>query len=136
MAKVLLKGSKHRAHEAMSQAAKRFCPHCNQEYVKSDGCNKIRCKCGKLSCYLCGEKIEDYSHFCNHALPPGAKTCLCGKTCRLWTSNDAMDQLDRTKRQEAGRKVLVVAGITDEKEILSILASPPKKVISSRSDPE
>eukprot|EP00804_Cyclotella_cryptica_P015466 CCRYP_008077-RA/>CCRYP_008077-RA protein AED:0.23 eAED:0.32 QI:95/1/0.5/1/0.66/0.5/4/0/596 len=110
---------KHRAHEAMSQACKRFCPHCNQEYMKSDGCNKIRCKCKMLSCYLCGVKIPGYSHFC-----ACKGKCKCGK-CKLWTSTEAMEEIDRTKRKEAGRKVLSDAGYTDEKEILSILASPP-----------
>ena len=55
---------------------------------------------------------------------------MCGK-CRLFTSTPAMEKLDRKKRQEAGRKVLVDAGITDEKQILSILASPPKNVLPS-----
>ena len=40
-----------------------------------------------------------------------------------------MEKLDRKKRQKAGRKVLVDAGITDEKQILSILASPPKNAL-------
>ena len=111
-----LKDPKHRAEEAMSQATKRYCPHCNLEYQKGDGCNQITCKCGKLSCYLCGQKIEGHSHF-------GASL---GR-CELFTSTQAMEQLDRTKRQEAGRKVLAEAGITDEEQIEAILASPPKK---------
>ena len=52
------------AAEAMSRACKRSCPHCGQEFMKADGCNKIRCKCQGLSCYLCGEKVNGYSHFC------------------------------------------------------------------------
>ena len=149
--KELEKDPKHRAHEAMSKACKRFCPHCNQEvrvplmfdfvlldlsrltlchniqqYMKSDGCNKITCKCKLLSCYLCGDKIQDYSHFCNHNLN-GADECPCGKVCRLWTSTKAMEEIDRQRRHAAGREVLSKAGYTDEKEILSIIASPPAK---------
>jgi len=37
-----------------------------------------------------------------------------------------MDELDRNKRQAAGRGVLLEAGITDKEEIRAILASPPK----------
>jgi hypothetical protein len=37
-----------------------------------------------------------------------------------------MNQIDREKRQQAGRKVLIESGYTDEKEILSILGSPEK----------
>jgi len=124
-----LKDPRHMAHEAMSKACKRFCPHCDQEYIKGDGCNKITCSkpdCKKLSCYLCGDKIDGYSHFCNHKLPPGKTTCTCGKPCRLFTSTGDMEQLDRKKRQEAGLKVLAEAGIKDEKKIRTILASPPK----------
>ena len=116
-----LKDPKHRAEEAMSQATKRHCPYCNQEYQKGNGCNKITCRCGKLSCYLCGQKIKDYSHFGDS---PGK--------CKLWTSTQAMEQLDRTKRQEAGRKVLAEAGITDEAQIEAILASPPRKLLQKK----
>ena len=93
--------------------------------MKSDGCNKITCRCKGLSCYLCGEKVQDYNHFCNHKLPPGKDKCRCGK-CRLFTSTEAMEQLDRNKRQAAGRGVLLEAGITGKEEIRAILASPPK----------
>ena len=124
----LQKDPKHRAHEAMSQACKRFCPHCSLEYMKSDGCNKMKCSnCKTKSCYLCGKKIKDYSHFCQHKLPKGVSHCNCGKTCRLWTSTSEMEQIDRSLRQAAGRKALIDAGITDEKEIKSIIASPSKK---------
>ncbi|KAK1733860.1 E3 ubiquitin-protein ligase, RNF216-like [Skeletonema marinoi] len=110
------KDSKHLAAEAMSRACTRSCPHCGQDYMKSDGCNKIRCKCGKLSCYLCGEKIADYSHFCDKM------RCDCGK-CQLWTSTEEMERIDGEKRQQAGRKVLLEQGITNEEEITAILSS-------------
>jgi len=108
-----LKSPEHRAHEAMSRAVKRVCPHCDQEYVKGDGCNAIRCNCGKLSCYLCGQKIENHSHFGRDK-------------CEMFTSKKAMEEMNEKKRMEAGRKVLAEAGITDEEKIRSILASPPK----------
>ncbi len=104
------------AAEAMSRACTRSCPHCGQDYVKSDGCNKIRCKCGGLSCYLCGEKVADYTHFCNKM------GCACDK-CELWTNGDAMKRIDQEKRQVAGRKVLLEQGITDGEEIAAILRS-------------
>lgn len=93
--------------------------------MKADGCNKIKCiKCKKLSCYLCGKEVADYSHFCHHPRH-GTDGHNCGKTCQLWTNTNAMEEIDRSKRREAGRKVLTENGITDEKEILSILQSPP-----------
>jgi hypothetical protein len=102
------------------------------QYMKSDGCNKIKCNCGTLSCYLCGETIEDYSHFCNHKK---SGPCECGKSCRLWTNTDEMEELDRHKRREAGRKVLMDAGYTDEKIIQDILMSPPKKNVGATPPP-
>lgn len=51
----------HRAHEMMSQAVKRVCPGCKQTFQKLDGCNKITCSCGVKSCYMCGQKVNDYS---------------------------------------------------------------------------
>ena len=111
------KDPKHLAAEAMSRACTRSCPHCGQDYIKEgDGCNKMRCKCGKLSCYLCGEKIADYSHFCNK------KGCACGK-CKLWPIPKEMERIDQEKRQQAGRKVLIDQGITNEEEIAAILSS-------------
>ena len=110
------KDPKHLAAEAMSRSCKRSCPHCGQEYMKSDGCNKIKCKCGRLSCYLCGAVVADYSHFCNKA------ACPCGN-CKLWTSTTEMERIDREKRQEAGRNVLFEQGIADEEEIVAILRS-------------
>ena len=95
-----LKDPKHQAHEAMSKACKRFCPHCNQEFMKSDGCNKITCRCKGLSCYLCGEKVQDYSHFCNHKLQPG-QDCSSGRSAgslqapmpwMSWTETNAKRQ--------------------------------------------
>ena len=35
--------------------------------------------------------------------------------------------MDRDRRQEAGRNLLIEAGVVDEQKIQSILASPPKK---------
>eukprot|EP00984_Skeletonema_dohrnii_P004596 scaffold1625_cov70-Skeletonema_dohrnii-CCMP3373.AAC.1 len=104
------KDPKHLAAEAMSRACTRSCPHCGQDYMKGDGCNKIRCKCGKLSCYLCGEKIAGYSHFNR------------GK-CQKWTNTGEMERIDQEKRQQAGRKVLLDQGITNEEEIAAILSS-------------
>jgi hypothetical protein len=111
---VIGKDPKHLAAEAMSRACKRSCPHCGREFMKTEGCNKMKCKCGMLSCYLCGEKISGYSHFCN------TMGCPCGD-CKLWTSREEMERIDREKRQEAGREVL--QGIVDEEEIDAILSS-------------
>ena len=116
----------HRAHEIMSTAVKRRCPNCAKEFVKSDGCNKMTCTCGTFSCYLCGVKVKDYSHFCTHT-----GTCKCKKDrCKLWVSTQAMEERDRKARHEAGRKELEAAGIPED-EIRRILASPPRVAVAN-----
>ncbi|KAL7520607.1 hypothetical protein ACHAWX_005326 [Stephanocyclus meneghinianus] len=117
-----MKNPVHRAHEAMTKATKRFCPYptCTQEFIKGEGCNKIKCiSCNGLSCYLCGGMIKDYQHFKER-----------GGTCDLWTSTEVLESMDRKKQIEAGRKVLKDAGISDDNEILRLLALPNKEKVA------
>ncbi|PIA58630.1 hypothetical protein AQUCO_00500521v1 [Aquilegia coerulea] len=39
------------------------CPSCKTGIFKTAGCNKMKCKCGQLFCYQCGETIKGYDHF-------------------------------------------------------------------------
>ncbi|KAI1757223.1 hypothetical protein F4782DRAFT_218963 [Xylaria castorea] len=56
--------ARHILEEAMSEALIRRCNICQNAFVKTDGCNKIRCtKCGTLQCDVCRKTIKDYSHF-------------------------------------------------------------------------
>jgi len=72
--------------ERMSQAMVRTCGKCKASLIKEEGCNKVTCpRCGQIMCYLCRKKIEDYSHFCQHALAPDTKCTACIK-CSLWTT--------------------------------------------------
>lgn len=116
---------KHLVAEAMSRATQRSCPRCNQNFIIGDGCNKITCACGAKCCYLCGVAVADYSHFCNNSSHRQSKKVCnsCGK-CPLFTSNHHL--IDREKRHEAGRKVLIEQGITDAEEIAAILHSLDK----------
>jgi len=81
--------------EAISRAKIRKCPKCNQQFIKSDGCNKITCSCGAKICYVCRAPINGYEHFCQK---PHCDHKSCGK-CRLYT-NDAED--DKRAMREAG----------------------------------
>ncbi|XP_050507732.1 E3 ubiquitin-protein ligase RNF216-like [Diabrotica virgifera virgifera] len=47
----------------MTEALTRTCVNCKKSFVKSNGCNKMTCVCGAKMCYLCGEAVNDYSHF-------------------------------------------------------------------------
>ncbi len=50
--------------EEIKKVAK-VCPSCGEAVQKSEGCNKMTCLCGTFFCYLCGKKIDGYSHFDN-----------------------------------------------------------------------
>ncbi|KAI9481041.1 MAG: hypothetical protein EXX96DRAFT_565144 [Benjaminiella poitrasii] len=43
--------------KAMVDAVKRTCPNCFLSFQKSDGCNKIVCRCGYSMCYVCRKDI-------------------------------------------------------------------------------
>eukprot|EP00158_Paraphelidium_tribonemae_P005646 Partr_v1_DN27443_c0_g1_i7_m72071 putative Ring finger protein len=75
--------------KAMTDALVRTCPQCQTRLMKSDGCNKIVCKCGYSICYICRQDIrqEGYAHFCQHFRAVPGKCTKCTK-CDLWKSPD------------------------------------------------
>ncbi|KAK5103681.1 hypothetical protein LTS08_003099 [Lithohypha guttulata] len=58
---------KHRIEEARSAAMMRPCPKCKTNLIKELGCNKMRCQCGAVMCYVCKQDLSDmrdgYAHF-------------------------------------------------------------------------
>ncbi|CAK9201731.1 unnamed protein product [Sphagnum troendelagicum] len=79
---------RRRVEELMTKALIRECTKCRTELVKSDGCNKVRCRCGQYMCYVCRKPIEgNYKHFCQHARNPGSACSQC-KLCNLWEQEE------------------------------------------------
>ncbi|XP_056263272.1 E3 ubiquitin-protein ligase RNF216 [Pseudoliparis swirei] len=77
--------------ERMTAARVRKCVKCGTGLVKSEGCNRMPCRCGSFMCYLCREPITGYNHFCQHARSPGAPCRQCRK-CSLWTDPTQDDE--------------------------------------------
>jgi hypothetical protein len=86
--------AKHVVEEAMTEAYVRKCNNCNKVFLKEGGCNRIKCQCGNLQCYVCELNVADYSHFDN----PGS-----GKLCPLYGELHLKEQVaeaqERTVRE-------------------------------------
>eukprot|EP00112_Aurelia_sp_Birch-Aquarium-sp1_P024652 Seg788.8 transcript_id=Seg788.8/GoldUCD/mRNA.D3Y31 product="E3 ubiquitin-protein ligase RNF216" protein_id=Seg788.8/GoldUCD/D3Y31 len=66
--------------EKMSMAKIRTCSKCGCGFMKTDGCNKMTCRCGTKMCYICRKPRIDYNHFCGHPRDPGQ---LCEYICTM-----------------------------------------------------
>ncbi|KAF8368298.1 hypothetical protein PRIPAC_86127, partial [Pristionchus pacificus] len=62
------------------------CPRCAKAFVKIDGCNKITCPCGQLSCYVCKAAVDNYDHFQDRN-PSSGK-------CALWEDPTARERAE------------------------------------------
>lgn len=80
--------------------------------MKSEGCNKVTCRCGIAYCYVCRAKISNYDHFCrlvfqfrvslyyfNTFLSHGT-LCKCVGKCRLWEKTETIHE-NEIKKVEA-----------------------------------
>jgi len=87
--------AKHIVEEAMTKALVRKCNKCNKPFLKEGGCNRVKCECGNLNCYVCESDVVDYSHFDN---PQNGKECpLYGDMQELLKKQVAVAQ-ERTVR--------------------------------------
>ncbi|XP_072532446.1 E3 ubiquitin-protein ligase RNF216 [Salminus brasiliensis] len=91
--------------ERMTAARVRKCHKCATGLVKSEGCNRMSCRCGAFMCYLCREPINGYNHFCQHARSPGAPCRHC-KKCSLWTDPTQDDERIIQEIQKEGEAEL------------------------------
>jgi hypothetical protein len=116
--------ARSRAAEAMTKAVVRHCPRCNKPLFKEEGCNRMKCPCGAVCCYVCrkeldGERRNTYAHFCQ---TPHCTRESCGR-CILFT--DTVED-NRRPRHEAGLKEQQNAGAAAAFAV-GMLLTPPQK---------
>ena len=113
--------AKHLVEEAMSAALISKCNKCSKPFVKISGCNKMICSCGNRQCYVCGENIQDYSHF-DRPRDDGTK-------CVLHESDESRLQRKIMNAQEkAMKKVLEEEKGLKEEDVKVEAPKPPAPV--------
>lgn len=122
--------------EAITAAKIRKCPKCNNPFIKSDGCNKIRCGCGALSCYLCSQVITGYDHFCQ---APHCTHESCNK-CRLYSDTEKNDEVAMrtagiSAANEVQAKIAEIASKHVNIDVESILKKPPAQAVPKSTQP-
>ncbi|XP_035470747.1 E3 ubiquitin-protein ligase RNF216 [Scophthalmus maximus] len=114
--------------ERMTAARVRKCVKCGMGLVKSEGCNRMSCRCGSFMCYLCREPITGYNHFCQHARSPGAPCRHCRK-CSLWTDPTQDDERIIQEIQKEG-EVELSKKCADNSE--KRVGPPPEPIIDAK----
>ncbi|XP_066988324.1 LOW QUALITY PROTEIN: uncharacterized protein [Macrobrachium rosenbergii] len=66
----------------MTEAMVRECWKCKKRFIKADGCNKMRCACGAMMCYICKKAIKGYDHFEDNPVP------INKNKCPLWSNSE------------------------------------------------
>lgn len=95
---------RHSIEDKMTETMIIHCPGCQTALFKNEGCNKVTCVCGIITCYICKQivtKKVGYSHFCRE------RNCVNSecKMCHLWEKDATkmmlnalnMDYNDETK---------------------------------------
>ena len=80
----------------MTAALVRVCNKCKKEFLKEDGCNKMKCPCGNSQCYICSKDVVDYGHF--------------DLECPLYESNE-----------DAERRLKLAVGVAQSQAVRQVL---------------
>lgn len=114
--------------EKMTAARIRKCHKCGTGLIKSEGCNRMSCRCGAQMCYLCRVPISGYDHFCQHPKSPGAPCRDCTK-CSLWTDPSQDDEkIIQEIQKEAEEEQKKKSGENGVKRIGPPIEEEPRKI--------
>ena len=97
----------------------RKCHKCDVYFIKSNGCNKLVCRCGATQCYCCRAVDVDYNHYCNCST---SKTKNCCNKCDLFDDVKAKERRARDELLKSAKKKFETSPISDMK-----MSSTPKR---------
>lgn len=83
----------------MTEALIRECWKCGNRFYKEEGCNKMTCFCGAMTCYVCRKPVRDYDHFKN-----GENTKNRSDLCPLYTDNFTVNENKVLEAAEIAKK--------------------------------
>ncbi|XP_045592246.1 uncharacterized protein [Procambarus clarkii] len=83
----------------MTEAMVRECWKCKKRFIKEDGCNKMRCSCGAMMCYICKKQINGYAHFEDKLVPTDPTKCPLWSNSEKIHAEEVRDVADRLKQE-------------------------------------
>jgi hypothetical protein len=87
----------------------RECPKCKYKFVKTDGCNKMTCRCGAKICYICRVIIDDYTHF--DQTPHHRGGVPANGRCPLYSNNNELHVQNVIAAGEKAKQELSKKGV-------------------------
>ncbi|KAE9550968.1 hypothetical protein FO519_005829 [Halicephalobus sp. NKZ332] len=105
----------------------RKCHKCDVYFIKSNGCNKLVCRCGATQCYCCRAVDVDYNHYCNCSTSK-AKDC-CNK-CDLFDDVKAKERKTRDELLKSAKKRFETTAPVSDMKISNI----PKRHSNLRNE--
>lgn len=103
----------------MTAALVRVCNKCKKEFLKEDGCNRMKCPCGNSQCYICSKDVEDYGHFDESECPLYESNEDAENRLRMavgMAQKQAVRELLQTRNDVSKKNIIVDADLMGNKE--------------------